>query len=276
MPLDYSACKRYGDCIVVANNAVTKKQKVTRKRKGVAFTEAVAPRPTTRTEFERRARSLSFSDAFIVVQWLNAAKGSAAYRKVLTVKLELDELGALLDSVRRQKQESRAANKGRQAPLSQEDVTAAVQRAEFYTQFRERHNSLNRTLAKYSFVPVMACDPDMGIWRCSSVPKVTRGRTIEVSDGALTVHVNEAAVVAALARLAANRELYKVRLCEQCQERWRVSERAMDRFCSPECRQEWYAKSPDYGKRRRDIQRRYRTNVKQAIAAHDAALKGRK
>jgi hypothetical protein len=252
---------------VVDNNAVTRKQKI-------AFTEAVAPQPKTQTEIERRARSLSFSDASIAVEWLNATKGTAEYRRALAIRQELEELGATMDSLRQQMQGSTARKaklKGRQTPFSPQEVEEYAQRAKVRIAFRERHNALNRTLAKYAFVPVMAYDPSLSMWRCASVPKATRGHTVQVSDGALTVHVNESAVIAALARLAANRELYKARLCEQCHESWRVSERMMDRFCSPECRTAWYMKSPDYKKRRQDIQQRYRDGLR----TKDAARKGR-
>jgi hypothetical protein len=210
----------------------------------------------------RRNRTLSYSDALVVVEWLNATKGTAPYRRALEVRQELEELGATMDSLRQQRQEARAKNKGRRNPLSQGDVSEAVQRAELYTQFRERHNALNRLLARYAFVPAMACDLDAGIWRCSSVPKATRGRTIEIPDGELTVQINEAAVIAALARLAANRELYKARLCEQCQERWRVSERQIDRFCSTECRARFRMSQPGSRERHARQQREYRQTLK--------------
>jgi hypothetical protein len=117
----------------------------------------------------------------------------------------------------------------------------------------------------------MACDPPSGVWRYNAVPRKARGQQIEIAHQGITVQVNKAAVVAALTRLAANRELYKVRLCEQCRERWRVSERKMDRFCSPECREGWHTKSPDYSERRQEIQRRYRKKLKLKRAAEDAA-----
>jgi hypothetical protein len=251
---------------------VVEGNKVTRRRK-ITFTSAVAPPPKTRTEFKRRGRLLSLSDALIAVDWLNAAKGTAAYRRVVQIRGELEQLSTMLDSLRHQRQEGRARRKGRTTLPSQAEM---AEEAQLYTGFRERHNAFNRLLSKYTFVPVMACDLDTGIWRFNPVPKGRRGRVIEVSDGRWTVEVDEAAAVAALARLAANRELYKVRLCEQCHERWFISERRMDRFCSPRCREAWYAESPEYDKRRQDIQRRYRENLRLKIAAQNAALKGTK
>jgi hypothetical protein len=216
---------------------------------------------------------ISSSDALCAVAWLNNFKGTANYRRVLQIRDELEQLGAMLDSLCRQRQEGRARRKGRTTFPTQGEITKEVQLAELYTRFSERHNDFNRLLSKYTFVSAMAYDPDTGIWRFNPLPKGGRGRIIKVSDGRLTVEVDETAVVAALARLAANRELYKARLCEQCHERWRVSERRMDRFCSQQCREAWYTASPEYDKRRRDIQRRYRENIRRKITAQE---KGRK
>jgi hypothetical protein len=69
-----------------------------------------------------------------------------------------------------------------------------------------------------------------------------------------------------LCRLAANRELYKVRLCEMCGERWRVSERKMDRFCCQKCREAFYAQSPEFHERKAKNQRKYRDGLKKADA----------
>lgn len=207
-------------------------------------------------------RSISYTDALIAAEWLNATKGTKAQRRVLDVRRELEELGATLDSLHQQKQEARARQKGRRTPLSQDDMKEAAQYAELHTRFRERHNALNRLLNRYTFVPVLAYDLDTGIWRCNSIPRIVRGRAIQVSDGSVTVEVNEAAVVAALARLAANRELHKARLCEQCRKRWRVSERKMDKFCTAKCREAYYADSPEYLPKKAEAQRRYREQLK--------------
>jgi hypothetical protein len=209
-----------------------------------------------------RGRSISFSDASIAVEWLNATNGTKAQQRVLDVRHELEELGATLDSLSQQRQEGRAARKGRRTPPSPDDMKDATQYAERYTLFRERHNALNLILSRYAFVPVLAWDLDTGIWRCSAVPRDVRGRTIQVSDGGMTVQVNEAAVVAALARLAANRKLHKVRLCEECRERWQVAERKVDRFCSAKCREAYYAHSPEYLPKKAEAQRRYREQKK--------------
>jgi hypothetical protein len=207
-------------------------------------------------------RAIFYCDAASAVEWLNATKGTAQYRRVLAVRQELEELGKMLGLLHRQRQEARARGKGRQTPPSQEDIREAAERAELYTRFRERHNAINRLLSRYVFEPVLSWDLDTDVWLFSTVPKDMRGRTIQVSDGGTTVQVNEAAVVAALARLAANRKLEKARLCVWCRERWHVSEREIDKFCCAKCRQAYYAHSPEYRPKKAEAQRRYREQLK--------------
>jgi hypothetical protein len=152
--------------------------------------------------------------------------------------------------------------KGATNATIQEDIREAAERAELYTRFRERHNAINRLLSRYVFEPLLSWDLDTDVWLFSTVPKDMRGRTIQVSDGGTTVQVNEAAVVAALARLAANRKLEKARLCVWCRERWHVSEREIDKFCCAKCRQAYYAHSPEYRPKKAEAQRRYREQLK--------------
>ena len=248
---------------------------VTRSR--IQFPKGTAPQAQaqTRAEFKRRIRSISLTDAFTAVEWLNAMRGTAQYGRVLAVRQELEELGAMLDSLSRQRREARERRKGRTALPSREEE---IQLAELYTRFRVRHNDFNRLLSKYTFEPVLGYDPDTGIWRFNPVPKDMRGRAIEVSVGNLTVQVNEASVVAALARLAANRELHKVRLCEQCKQNWRISERQIDRYCSQACREAFYRAQPDFKRRKARNQKNWRQKdnreAAMELARAQALLKG--
>ena len=226
------------------------------------FNPETAPRPKTQTELKRRNLTLSYSDAYLVVEWLNATKGTAAYRRVLDIRNELEELGAILVNLRHQREASRAKRPTTREEIL-EDSKEISKRAQLQDQFRERHNAFNRLLNRYTFVPAMAYDINTGIWRGSMVPKNSKHRkTVDVSDGQFTVAVDETVVVAALTRLAANRELYKARLCEQCKEIWRVSERQIDRFCSQQCREEYRWSSPEAKEKHARHQRKYREQLK--------------
>lgn len=225
-------------------------------RKNVDFTQSIAPHPRTPREFKQRVRSISLTDALIAVEWLNAAKGSADRTRVLGIRADLEHIGKMLASLR----------------------NGGLEKAKL-NELAIRQNQLNETFSHYTFCPVMAYDAKTGAWRYNAVPKKGSGLELEVTHHGMQVRINEAAVVAALARLAANGELHKVRLCEQCKENWRVSEREIDRFCSAECRQAHYEKRPEFKDRRQEIQRQYRDRQKKedakALALVRAQLKGR-
>ncbi len=224
---------------------------VTTKRK-VRFVDATAPQPKTQTELKQRIRSQSFSDAVLAVEWLNAAKGTAAYRRVLDVRKELEELRAGIDR-------SSRAHRG--------PVVKAKDWERDIAELKTRHDKLDGLMRGYSFHPEMTYSFASGIWALDMVPRHPRGRQVAVHGQGFAflprrVQVSEPVVIVALARLAANRELYKVRLCEMCGERWRMSEREIDRFCSPECRKAFYEKSPKYRERKASNQRQYRERLK--------------
>jgi hypothetical protein len=212
-----------------------------RKHQRDHFQQAAAPPPRTQTELKRRNRTLSFSGARLAVEWLNGTKGKAAYERVLRIREEFEQLGAMLDSLHKQWETQK------QDPLPQREDQEAWRRrglegiahGELRETFRKRHNALNEALSAYAFQPVMVYDPslELSVWRYSAVPRNPRGPFIAVSDGNQMIRVSAANVVSALAQLAANREFFKVHLCDQCREKWHSPQRKMDRFCSGRCRE---------------------------------------
>lgn len=233
--------------------------------------------PKTRTALKREFGSLSHSDAALAVEWLNQTQRTTAYRRVLMVRRELEELGAMLKNLRQLEREREELQKPLKELLEISKNLSPAEKAEahkaieakqrFRAQFRERHNALNRLIGRYAYVPVLNYSPDYSIWRFNAAPKRLRGPKITVLDeepgmGFSRVGVDESTVVAALCRLAANRELFKVCLCAQCKKKWRVSERKIDRFCSRECREDYYSKSPEFRERKAANQRNYRQRMK--------------
>jgi hypothetical protein len=220
-----------------------------------------------------------YLDAMLAVEWLNATQRTAAYRRVLVVRRELEGLGAMLNSlrqleqvreqwIRNQKPLEEILEKSRSlSPAEQIEADKAIKaKQNLRAQFREHHNAFNQLIARYTYVPVLDYSPDYGIWRFNAVSKHSRGPKITVNDGYSNIRVDESTVVAGLCRLAANRELFKVRLCAQCEMRWRVSEREMDRFCSQKCREGFYEKSPEFLERKARNQKKYRDGLRQGIA----------
>jgi hypothetical protein len=172
----------------------------------------------------------------------------------------------MLDSLCRKTQERRAYLKGRTALPPPEKLKQIHEDAELQERLRVSHNALNDALSAYA-CPVMTYDVASGAWRSNMISRKSRGPQIKVPlEGERVAVVDAPSVVDALVRLAASRQLYKLRLCDQCKRVWRVSERRMDRFCSGICRQMAYAQDPEFNRRRRDIQRRYRQNQKERAA----------
>ena len=209
----------------------------------------------TQTQWTHRdIRSPSFMDAALTVEWLNASEGTAAYRRVLALRTELEALRAELDKPFQPIQWETATR-----PTAQ-----SAKHLERENEFTKRHRRLNLLLGGYSFKTALAYNLADHRWWITVIPKNPRGPQIEIEDaiGFRKIRVGEAWVVAALARLAASRELSTVHLCEDCQERWHVALRSIDRFCSGECREHFHTHSDAYRERKRKIQQEYRQRMK--------------
>jgi hypothetical protein len=195
---------------------------------------------------KQRIRSQSYTDAFLSVEWLNSPQGAEARSRVLQVRDALEKLMKAHDD-------------------NAEDLD-------------EQREAVNQLLARYTYVPQVGSS-----WRVDMVPQIQpkagadslsvtmSGELVAYGYGpeSLAVDgdhdsfiVSEGYVVAALGRLADQRELYKVRLCEQCQSRWRISQREMDRFCSDLCRITSFQNSEDYKDRQQKHQANYRAKNK--------------
>jgi len=197
--------------------------------------------------------------AALTVEWLNASKGTAAYRRVLALRTELEVLRVELDKPFR----------GIEWETAERPTAKSAAHLRRMNEFTKRHNQLNVLLGKYSFKKALAYNLADRRWWLTDIANGPRGPQIEIENefGVPSIRVTEAWVAAALASLAASRELSKVRLCDNCRARWLVSIRpTMDRFCSEECRKHFYTHSDAYRERKAANQRNYRKNLKNGIA----------
>lgn len=180
-------------------------------------------------------------DARMAATWLNAAVRTAAGKRILALR---DDLAALL----------RLLEPGRALYLQRAGLP-----------------SLNARLERYLFSPALMFDPQTDQFQTSTLPRNNSGPKAMLGD----IEVCESTVAAALVRLAAQRRLEMLHLCDSCGAAWHVAARSIDRFCSTRCRDAWHARSPEGVQRRREIQRRYRQNVNLMHTKQDAARKGR-
>lgn len=214
----------------------------------------------TQTEWTHRdIRSPAFMGAALTVEWLNASKGTAAYRRVLALRTELEALRVELDKPFQ--------------PIEWETATRPTAKSAEHLQrlneFTKRHDQLNVLLGRYSFKKALAYNLTARRWWLTDVAKNPRGPQVEIENevGFPKIRVTEAWVAAAMASLAASRELSKVRLCDNCQRIWLVSIRpTLDRFCSSECREHFHTHSDAYRERKAATQRNYRKKLKEGIA----------
>lgn len=226
----------------------------------VRLTKVTALPRKTQTKWPHRdIRPPAFMRAALTVEWLNASKGTAAYRRVLALRTELEALRAELDKPFH--------------PIEWETAERPTKRSAAHLQrlneFTKRHDQLNVLLGRYSFKKALAYNLTGRRWWLTEIPKNPRGPQIEIENEVQfsKIRVTEAWVAAALASLAASRELSKVRLCDNCQERWLVSVRpTMDRFCSAGCREHFHTHSDAYRESKAANQRRYRERLKENVA----------
>ena len=170
---------------------------------------------------QRAKRSAALSDAQIAAAWLNAAKGTAAYKRVVALRAHLDHLDALLS-----------------------DRIRGHAKNEWYIQ----QEAANQLLARYSFSPRVTRSPE-GQRQYHAALRRLSGPSVNVTDGSTTVVISEPLAAAALARLYANTELWHVHLCQHCASQWKARVRRMDLFCSRECQLQAYSASSEYRER---------------------------
>jgi len=219
----------------------------------VRFSKVTAWPAKTQTEWKHRdIQSPSFLDAAITVEWLNAAKETSAYRRVLAIRDELGAVRAELDK----------PFQGIQWETARRPTAQSVEHLRRQKKFARRIHHLNLLLGKYAFTNVMAYNlSSRDLW-LTSIPKKPRGPQIIIEKAFRRIWATEGSVAVALVRLAARHELEKVHLCKQCGERWHVALRAIDQFCSRECREHWHTHSDAYRERKRKIQQDYRDRLK--------------
>jgi len=250
---------------------------VTRRKAGRTAFDA-QPIPRTTAQSARQERWLVLSDANVAALWLNAAKAAkalASYQRVVLIRQQLEDFRVrrtmlqpdpkAWETAYRELEEQRslvkAGKKGRTVnfPGGRGYIDSPAYK-KLYRQAERLHSRLNRVLLRYAFRPRVTYDVAVDIWRGGMVPdrksrwfqmKIDRETTISEADAALS-----------LVRLDLIGEIEKVRLCENCAERWFVAKKNF-RFCSGGgCREASYAKDPKYLRRKANNQREYRKRLK--------------
>ena len=191
-------------------------------------------------------------DEDIAVAWLNAAHSTPAYRRVKTIYLALAKL--------------RDAHRNYQHEVAKQDARITARREptgyNFQLEFKRlsaEHQALNKALARYHLTPQVQYWVGTAEWSYPMVSRPTRGDfALPIGEPAHGLTVNEGSAVSFLLKLAENDNLSRVRLCEQCQQKWRTSYRQIDRFCSDSCRLKFNAATPEAKRRHVEAQQKHR------------------
>jgi hypothetical protein len=252
--LDSNRYQPYCYSIMVTPRAVTKHHRFKSDREATDSQPVPKWGPTP----PRAVRlKLISGDAEGIVEWLNAATGTASCDRVVWIYQELKDLPAEFD-----KHRDAYMHVGR-GPWPEE-------KAQITQRLNGRLTALAKALEKYIFRPratMLLYDN----WAFGMVPdQNSRCFTIE-RDGFRTY--SEADAVLSLIRLGQTGDLGKIRLCEMCKKRWRFAAKKNYRFCSDQCREDFYAKSPDYHNRKAANQKKYRDREKLKDAAKPGSWK---
>jgi len=255
---------------------------------------------TNKNERAKQERKLSLSDATIAVRWLNGAKdarASASYDRVLCIRRELeesqqtrtklkkfgpdpDEWDAACRELADQRARIMAGKKSRPVHFPGDQKRETPEGEKLYLELNQQldnlASSLNKSLSPYIFRPQVVYARLPGSitvlqhrWIGGMVPDdKKRWYHLTIRDSIFS----EADAALSLVRLDLTGDLDKIRLCDMCQERWRVAAKSHYRFCGPDCREAYYAKAPGYHARKADTQRKYRKGLKDKAAARVAAF----
>jgi hypothetical protein len=254
-------------------------------RRVVTRTAANAqPLPRLIPRTPRQEKQFNLSDTTIVVKWLNAAKDAkaiASYERVESVRRQLEEFRALRvrlqdlrnnwpasktyrEHLKTERSPSRAGQGGNAVyPPSIETKSPSYKK--LYLQMEKLHSSLNQALDEYTFRPRLTYYVYGDEWLGGIAPdEHTRWFETKINSQR---KVNEADAVLSLVRLDLIGAIGTVALCEMCRVRWYARVKKNYKFCpGSTCREAFYAKDPDFRKRKAKAQRKYRLNLKRWMA----------
>lgn len=233
-------------------------------------TKKKSPRPIAESHSTRGALSAE-PDELTLPGWLNAAKGSSSYRRVVRI-LELI----------RDKEESRRNIIARKAYIHAGKGRRPREHFRLWRADNILGAELQRGLNRYEFsirltgfilgspwLLNLYCSrqkDDFG-WETLYAHRPKPGETI-IQAPTYTVYEGDA-VLAAL-RLAERSLLNRVRLCERCSAKWIFAKHRNYKFCGTECRETYYASTPEYRESKKRQMREYRDRKRRKEEAEDS------
>lgn len=205
------------------------------------------------------------------MEWLNQSNGTDSHKRVVWIKEELDNLRAqfIMHGDAYHHISGGIFRMGEALGGHEKDWPKEKLRVQ--RRLQDRHVALNLQLSKYVFRPRATYVIAGRSWIFGMVPDENK-KWFKVDSGDEVL--SEADAVLCLVRLAESGDLARVRRCEMCKDKWLFAAKRNHRFCSDDCRESFYAVSPDYHGRKATNQQKYRERLKRINAAQGLGWKG--
>jgi hypothetical protein len=210
-------------------------------------------------------------DELTLPGWLNAARGSNSYNRVVHI---LELIGA--------SEESRQNIIARRAFIHTGKGKRPREHFKLWRVDSKLGAKLHRSLNRYTFsirlTGLLFGSPwllnlycprqkdDFG-WETLYAYRPRAGETIIQAP---TYTVCEGDAVLAALRLAERSLLNRVRLCERCSVNWIFAKHKNYKFCGTECREAYYASTPEYRESKKRQMREYRDRKRRKEEAEDS------
>jgi hypothetical protein len=205
-------------------------------------------------------------DGLVLYGWLNAARGTESYGRVTN----------LIELIRQSEEATRKAfvghayyTHGGESPKVKKDKRKLARAAS------QPHTKLQRSLERYVF-RIRLDVTIQGVWILNFHRSALTGEfgwktefARQAPPGATVINVptytvSEGDVVLGVLRLAERGLLNRVRLCAHCGQTWMYAKKSDHKFCTPKCRENHYAHSDEYRKKKASQMRAFRDRLRKA------------
>jgi hypothetical protein len=214
-------------------------------------------RPLAESHSTRGALSAE-PDELTVPGWLNAAKGSGSYKRVVHIIELIRENEESVRNILAKKAHIHVGPKKRPREHMRLWRASDILHAELQRALKRYTFSVRLTGSLYSgWLLNLYCPrqkDDFG-WETLYSNRAEPGQTI-IRAPSYTVCEGDAALAAL--RLAERSLLNRVRLCERCSVKWIFAKHKNYKFCGTECREAYYTSTPEYRESKKRQMREYR------------------
>src|SRR5450755_1434577 len=206
-------------------------------RRGVLDSQPI-PAPVLRSQnriaLKMESRFYVNLDGDDLAKWLNAASGTKSFDRIKAIMCEVRDLKAAFQS-----NAGRFLMPGPVHPATQEQRNLRDENAKISRALDVRLGALDKALTRYVFRPRAYWYWADREWLLNLYADELRNEFFVQPDNR-TRQYGEADAVMSILRLTAKGHLDKIRLCPTCKKHWRYAAKSHYKFCSAECRGQFY------------------------------------